>query len=150
LLLRCTRSFYGAEDLALTEKLESELSGILLWALDGLDRLIARGHFVQPQSGRSALDEFDALGSPIAAFVSEACELDAEHLAQPRELFAAWTKWCVHTGHRPGNVQTFGRDLHAAVPSLSVVQPRDPATGQPVRHYAGLRLRTAYDARFET
>ena len=44
-----TESFYGREDLGLTDKLTSELPGILNWALKGLDRLQKRGHFVPPK-----------------------------------------------------------------------------------------------------
>ena len=50
LLLVLTRSFFGREDLALTERLLGELPGILNWALEGRDRLFGRGFFLQPES----------------------------------------------------------------------------------------------------
>ena len=53
-LLTLTESFYGKEDHDLTQKLLTELPGILNWALRGLDRLRERGHFQIPRSSREA------------------------------------------------------------------------------------------------
>src|SRR5208283_2099412 len=47
-ILRFTRSFYGREDTGLSDRLQSELPGILLWALQGWQRLRQRGRFEQP------------------------------------------------------------------------------------------------------
>jgi putative DNA primase/helicase len=38
MMLRLTESFYGREDKALTEKLLTELPGILNWAIEGYVR----------------------------------------------------------------------------------------------------------------
>jgi putative DNA primase/helicase len=53
ILLRLVRSFYGSEDPGLTERLLAERPGILLWAIEGWRRLRERGHFLQPESGRT-------------------------------------------------------------------------------------------------
>lgn len=68
ILLRLTRSFYGVENHQLTDKLLTELPGILLWAIEGWSRLQERGRFVQPESGQQMLDDMDDLSSPINAF----------------------------------------------------------------------------------
>ena len=44
ILLRQTKSFYGKEDPGLTDKLLAELPSILLWAIQGWQRLRERGH----------------------------------------------------------------------------------------------------------
>jgi putative DNA primase/helicase len=51
IVFKMTRSFYGKEDIHLTDKLLAELPGILNWALNGWDRLAKRGYLVQPGSG---------------------------------------------------------------------------------------------------
>jgi putative DNA primase/helicase len=121
-----TKSFYGHEDLALIGKLLTELPGILNWAIVGWRRLIERGHFVQPTSANDAVEQLEDLGSPIGAFLREQCIVGPEHSVGVSRLFQAWGEWCEAQGRdRPGTAQSFGRDLHAAVPGLKVIQPRD-------------------------
>lgn len=116
------------------------MPGILNWALDGRDRLYARGRFVQPESSTELIQQFEDLGSPIGAFVRERCELGAGFEVSQQDLFGAWKGWCQDTGReKPGTVQTFGRNVRAAFPWLKGTQHRD--YGVPVRYWAGLRLR---------
>ena len=56
LLLRLRESFYGREDHALTDKLLSELPGILNWAIVGWSTLRGRGRFAQPESAADLLE----------------------------------------------------------------------------------------------
>jgi len=46
IVLRMSESFYGREDIALTDKLLAERPGILLWAIEGWRRLRERGRFI--------------------------------------------------------------------------------------------------------
>src|SRR5262245_37082010 len=48
ILLPLIQSWYGNEDVGLTDRLLTELSGILLWTIAGWQRLRERGHFSQP------------------------------------------------------------------------------------------------------
>ena len=139
-LLLLTRSFFGKEDTALVSKLLAELPGILNWAIDGRDRLVRRGHFVQPDSASQAAEELADLGSPVRAFVRDSCVVGPEYSMLIDALYAAWTAWCrrQHRDH-PGAVQTFGRDLRAVVPGLKVRQPRD-GDGERERCYQGIGL----------
>lgn len=141
IVLRLIQSFYGREDLSLTQKLLEEASGILLWAIAGRDRLAARGYFVQPTSARQALEELSDLASPVSAFVRERCILDPHRCVECEVLYGAWTRWCEeqHRDHK-GTIQSFGRDLRAVVPDLEVAQPRNPETGERFRYYQGIGL----------
>jgi P4 family phage/plasmid primase-like protien len=69
-----TKSFFGKEDPALTDKLATELPSILNWSIEGYRRLRRRGHFVQPQSSQEAIDEIEMLAAPVKAFIRELCE----------------------------------------------------------------------------
>ena len=61
---------------------------------------------------------------------------------QVDDLYRVWTANCEKQGRdHPGTKQTFGRDLTAAVPGLTIAQPRD-AYGVRVRYYEGIGLRT--------
>jgi putative DNA primase/helicase len=139
LVLRQTRSWLGKEDTSLTERLLAELPGILLWALAGWKRLRERGCFVQPESGKALLDDLADLTSPVGAFVREWCDVGPGHQVGVDDLFAAWRRWCEGQGRdQAGTVQTFGRDLAAAVPGVAVRRPR--VADARVRVYEGVRL----------
>jgi putative DNA primase/helicase len=145
ILLRLTRSWYGQEDTGLTERLLGELPGILLWSIKGLQRLRARGYFVQPESSRRLLADMEDLSSPVGAFVKECCEVGPHCEILVRDLFERWKQWGEEKGRKEhGTEQTFGRDLRAAVPQLEVRQPRS-GEGR-VRVYEGIRLRAEEEA----
>jgi hypothetical protein len=63
------RSFLGQEDLDLEAKLSTELPGILNSAIRHLQRLLKRGYFIQPESGKVVAQRMKALSSPISEFI---------------------------------------------------------------------------------
>jgi putative DNA primase/helicase len=139
-VLVLTNSFYGREDQRLTDKLLTELPGILTWAIGGWRRLTARGHFLQPRSALDAVQQLEDLGSPIGAFLRERCVIRAGVTVEINRLFEAWCEWCKTQGREhPGNAQSFGRDLRAAVPGLKITQPRDGEDR--LRLYQGIGLK---------
>lgn len=148
LVLTMTNSFYGKEDRRLGNRLLTELPGILNWARDGYMRLRKRGYFLPPESAQEAVEELEALGSPIAAFVKERCTVAPGQRCPAEDVFNAWKAWCEANGRREaGTVQSFGRDLRAAVTGLRVSQPR--IGGFQVRHYDGIALQdTGYQSSF--
>ena len=138
IVLTMTQSFYGNEDRGLMLKLTPELPGILGWAIEGWERLNHRGYFVPPASSAAAVQELEDLGSPIGAFLRECCVVEQGQAAQTSEMYAAWCEWCRNNGRdHPGTVQTFGRDLAAAVPGLEVSQQTDKH-GVRRRYYEGV------------
>ena len=118
-------------------RLLSELPSILNWALAGLDRLRARGYFVQPASARQAVDELEELASLIGAFLAARCIVGADERADCDSLYLDWVSWCREQGRsQPGSKAIFSRDLHAAIPGytiLAVGQRRQPAAQVPRR-----------------
>jgi putative DNA primase/helicase len=145
MILRSSVSFYGREDPHLTARLLPELPGILRWALDGLDRLQDRGHFVQPAGAVEVVEEMERLASPVKAFIDERCVIDPGAETPCQTLYGAWKDWCEDNGRQqPGTLQTFGRDLHAACSAVRTARPRDMA-GSRQRVYANIRPRVAND-----
>ena len=139
IVLALRESFYGKEDLRLFERLTTELPAILNWALEGRDRLYARGHFIQPASANDLIEEFANLSSPESAFVKERCQSDSGATVAHRQLFEAWKLWCEDNGRdRPGTAQTFGRNLRARLPWLKT--RRLGGRGESERTWQGLRL----------
>lgn len=119
-ILRTLRSFYGQEDTALTDKLMTELPGILNWAIEGWRRLRERGRFVMPPSVEDAVWDMEDLSSPVGAFVREKCVVEAGCRTPVDELYGAWKRWCERDGRSNATTkQRFGRDLIAAVPGIT-------------------------------
>jgi putative DNA primase/helicase len=137
-LLRLTESFLGREDHQLTDRLLGELPAILWWAITGWLRLQERGRFIEPESGGDLRDELENITSPIGAFIRQRCMIGPQYQAVIDDLFSEWKTWCEGGGRKPGNVQTFGRDLRAAVPSLH--QSRLRSGEDRTRAYDGIGL----------
>jgi putative DNA primase/helicase len=135
LILQLTQSFYGMEDPTLTDTLSTELPGILLWALDGWERLHARGYFAQPASVADAVEDLEDLASPVRPFVRECCTVLPELRVRLDVLYPAWEMWCAQTGRKATTRQLFGRDLCSAVPGIK--RRRDTAFST---FYDGLSL----------
>jgi putative DNA primase/helicase len=144
IVLRQTESWYGREDVHLTDRLLTELPSILLWAIEGWKRLHKRGHFVQPESGKKLIEDLEDLSSPIGAFIRECCVVKPGCEVFVRDLYDRWKRWGEDKGRKDaGTEQVFGRDLKAAVPTIDVRQPR--SGGGRVRVYEGIRLRDEQD-----
>jgi len=136
IVLRLTRSWYGAEDIHLESKLAAELPGILWWAIEGWRLLRERGRLLQPTSAGKMLEDWEDLASPVQAFIRDRCELGPERHVGRRELYDAFLAWCEENGRKhPPDQAGFGRDLHAAIPGLSTTQNRREG-----RRYVGVGL----------
>ena len=139
------RSFYGKENPGLTDELLAEAPAMFNWALDGRDRLYARGHFVTPASGQEAITQLEDLSSPISAFVRDRCLVGSDRQVEVDALWTAWKTWCEDENRHLGTKTGFGRDLKAAVPMVKRSRPRTDADRLYVYVGIGLRERNAED-----
>jgi P4 family phage/plasmid primase-like protien len=91
ILLLLSHSWLNKEDHTLEPALHAELSGILNWALTGLQQLtIENGNaFTRLASADQAITAMRDLASPVAAFVREQCELGADLRIAVDDLYAA-------------------------------------------------------------
>ena len=102
----------------LPELLE-EAPGIFNWALEGLDRLIERGAFVQPQASKSAIVHMEDLASPVSAFIRDNCIIDPDARVSKDEVWAAWKEWSEDAGIRKGSKDVLLKDLRAVDPRIT-------------------------------
>jgi putative DNA primase/helicase len=142
ILLRLTKSFLGQEDHDLDERINAELPGILNWALDGLERLKERGHFIQPASALPLVEQLESLSSPIKEFLNDDCEIVPGARVEVQVLFKHWVRRCEEQNRKAESVQQFGTLIAAAAPSVYVYQGRIP--GDRRRYYVGIRLKQEY------
>jgi putative DNA primase/helicase len=149
-LLRLTKSFYGKEDRGLFDRLVTELPGILLWAIEGWRRLNDRGHFLQPKTGRDMIEQMEDLSSPVGAFIRDRCDVGAGFEIPAKDLFEAWKQWCELGGRsrkQSGDIQSFGRDLGAALPQIRISETRRKnSDGNELRArvYVGIQVKSSF------
>jgi putative DNA primase/helicase len=87
------RSFLGKEDLGLQGRVMGELSGILNWALDGLERLDKQGFFTQSAGSLELRDEVERDSSPVTAWVDDRCVLDPTAVLTLDALLSSYRDW---------------------------------------------------------
>ena len=76
-------------DTALAATLAGELDGLLVRAVTGLQRLMARGHFVYPPSVVEACARYRLRLDTVRGFVAEHCHLDVEGWVERADLYRA-------------------------------------------------------------
>lgn len=82
------------DEVSLGEALASEEgAGILVWALDGLDRLRARGRFEIPENVRTAVMRFKESNNPTSEFVRVALEASPHSKVERSDLLCAYHTW---------------------------------------------------------
>jgi len=140
-----TKEFVGREDLDLGDKLKEESTAILLWALEGLRRLRARGHFVQTEAGTNLLKDIRKHASPLRIFLAERCVIGREQAVEKATLFEAYEEWAADEAVRDTHdLATFARELFAA--SGDVIgngRPTMPDGSRP-RVFTGVALKPEY------
>src|SRR5262249_25475584 len=137
IVLMMTVSFYGVENIRLTEELCEEIAGIFNWSLDGLRRLRERGYFQPPAASTEAGQALEDPASPVGAFVRESCETGAKLEVEVGELYQAYKQWCEEHGQHVVSRQVLGRDLRAVRPEVRIRQLRQ---NDRRRHYMGIGL----------
>ena len=103
-------SFKGREDLDLPAKLETELSGILNWAIQGcLDwQRIGLQPPAKVQAATQAYrEEMDVFGP----FIRECCVIHKNAEVWANDLWVAYKAWCVESGMKEQNQNKLGRYL---------------------------------------
>ena len=139
IILRLIESYVGRVDIGLLGRLLKELPGVLNWSLDGLRYLTKRGHFVMPKSSKDALQQLEDLSSPTGAFLRDECCVAPNESMSVDEAWEAWKRWAGEQGLGLGTKQKFGRDLHAAVPTLRIT--KRTIDGRKQRVYGGVSVK---------
>lgn len=140
LTLTTSISFLGREDRGIEDRTGRELSGILLWALDGMDRLYANGgRFSVPPSAREAEETYARQAAPVTSFLSDWTVADADGHAVKGELYEAYKTWCQAEGiDHPLTMPKFAAALFETGQGIRSSKPR--INGKQVPVFSGVRL----------
>lgn len=100
LILPFEKTFLAHEqDKDLPKKLTDELEGILLWALEGLNRLLKNNYnFTVSSAMQSEKDKYFGVGNPVARFIEECVTAQPGNVLDSRDLLNAYNIWMVGEG----------------------------------------------------
>jgi P4 family phage/plasmid primase-like protien len=97
----------------LEAKLETEMSGILNWALEGRKRLFERSRFEIPESVQANVDEFRQEQSVVLRFVNDRCHFGKDARVDTPDLYEAFLEWCRLNHEDEVKVGPFGKAICA-------------------------------------
>jgi putative DNA primase/helicase len=121
----------------LREKLAAERDGILMWALNGLRRLIAQNYeFSETEATRTELQRYRVESNSALMFLEECCVVEENAACVREELFTRYREFCINNGMKPMSQATFNKDVEASSPLL---QRKTDKLGKR-RIWRGLRL----------
>jgi putative DNA primase/helicase len=106
------------KDIHLITKLEAELPGILNWALAGLRRLRANGHFTESAAVNEAVSEYRSESNPVAQWLAEHAKVVTEPNTYPTlagVAYSSYKEWAGINGRELMNSTTFGLELKRLV-----------------------------------
>jgi putative DNA primase/helicase len=82
-------------DLGLVDKLSLERDGILLWAIEGLKRLIANNYqFTETDRTKAEVMAYRIQNNSVLAFLDEMCIVEPSAVSYRQEMFDAYTGFC--------------------------------------------------------
>lgn len=116
--------------------IESELSGVFNWVLNGLRRLLEQGNFTDCEAVRAQLDDYKRQSDSVRLFLDESeYKPDADYYTALKELYREYKGYCIEDGFRAVNSRNFKRRLESSHLQTEkrnigqVVYVRKPATG---------------------
>ena len=127
------------QDRTLIDKLRAELSGIFLWVLEGLQRLVQNKSFTESTASMQALDYFKREHNSVGLFVETACLLAENAKCTVGDLWTHYENFCAEGGIEPLLRKEFARLLRTNFP-LTVKTHRWASGEAPKRTYFGIGL----------
>jgi putative DNA primase/helicase len=113
IILELTRKFTGKEvDKHLQEKILAELDGILVFAVQGLQRLLKRDEFVILESAIRMANKYRDESDSVRYFVKEACTPYAKG-TKPAALYEQYQRFAARFRFPALNLIKFGKQLTA-------------------------------------
>lgn len=121
---------------------KGEFSGILNWAMDGLDRAMTRGHFEIPRVASEASDAYRQHNDVIYAFLKQCCTYDAKVVNTATAISGAVAAFSTGVYNQKLSVRTAQSELlttvHEVHPAVKVTKP--DVTSRKGAAFVGLKL----------
>ncbi|MDR3540689.1 MAG: phage/plasmid primase, P4 family [Desulfosporosinus sp.] len=110
------------------------LSGFLLRALQGMQRLVVQGDFSSSETIAAARAEYRIASDTVAHFLDEYCSFDTVEMVGKQDLYDAFRNVCAQWGNHPLSQTKFNARLKALHPELTEYHQKGP------RYWKGINL----------
>jgi len=90
---------------------EDELSGLLNWALEGLDRVLQNGRFTYSKTTDEIREDYIKKSNPVLAFVEDCLKSDPQGEIPKDVLYRAFCGYCTSVGLPTKANNVFAREL---------------------------------------
>ena len=95
-----------------TKIIESELSGVFNWVLEGLNRLLKQKQFSKCDAAQNAVEQYKLESNSVQMFLSEnKYESDAENYKLIKDLYIEYKVFCIEDGMTPFKKSNFIKQL---------------------------------------
>lgn len=102
----------GERDVTIKDKLSVELSGILNWSLEGLDRLIKRGRLPEIEAQKDAMEEYKENSDTVYEWFKEWVRVsDTTTTFMPGVYYKHYKEWTVTRGRFANQKGIFVKNL---------------------------------------
>jgi len=133
------------QDPRLLEKLttESELSGILNWALQGLQRCLERGALAEPGDAETRKELYLAMSDPVTGFINTHITEDPESFEVKQDLVNAFNLYCKQRGFIPVSDRKFYEQLRKTLYTRDYhpkLYSKEYPNGKQTATYRGIKL----------
>ena len=131
------------DDPFIAEKMCAEADGIVLWAIEGLRRLIANNYvFTESERAKASLEEVKKDANNIIEFMrsEEYIRFKADAMITSKNLYAIYQMWCEDNAMKPMAAKTFTYYLrsHEQEYNLEYSNKVTSASGRQVRGFWGI------------
>ena len=131
------------DDPFIAEKMCAEAEGIVLWAIEGLKRLIANNYvFTESERARASLEEVRKDANNIIDFLHAEgyIRFKADAMITSKELYAIYQMWCEDNAVKPLAAKTFTYYLrsHEQEYNLEYSNKITGSSGRQVRGFWGI------------
>lgn len=134
-LIPFTQCFRDRCDTKLGEKLQTEMPGILNWALEGCEIWIQEG-LGCPQEIKEATGKYRTDSDLLGDFLDDTCEDDTRGEVSSGELYTIYKTWCMQNGEKEVSSKVF----KAAMEERGYTYTKSGGK----RRYLGLKIQSNY------
>ncbi|MFA5271983.1 MAG: phage/plasmid primase, P4 family [Candidatus Omnitrophota bacterium] len=107
----------------LVDMLKKELSGILNFAIAGLNSLNTNGGFTIPKDMKEQVEQYHRDSDPARCFLFENYQADPNSKIRCSEIYKTYTAYCIENGYKSMNVRTFGQQVKRCFQQVERIRP---------------------------
>lgn len=95
--------------------IETELSGVFNWVLQGLNRLLEQERFSECEAAKRAVEQYRIESDSVQMFLTEfEYKVSATNEMALKEMFSEYRSYCIDSGFKPCSIKTLAERLRSS------------------------------------